>query len=100
MSQYTIYTSGTLVTYTDGVDIFRDGSRAGNYVIDKTITALGFTGVENVSWVNLETMSGGGLATFRDGVRDNSYVVDETLTLTGFAGAEDTDWTNIEKLEI
>jgi hypothetical protein len=98
--QYVTFVPGVLVTYTDGVDIYRDGSRGGNYVIDKTLTVLGFAGAENTDWVNIETLSGGGLATFRDGIRGGAYVIDETLTGGGFSGTEDIDWTNIETLEI
>lgn len=43
------------VTYTDGTSTFRDGVRNGAYVIDKTITPLGFAGVENTDWINVET---------------------------------------------
>jgi hypothetical protein len=100
MAQYALFPAGTLVTYTDGVDTYRDGSRGGSYVIDKTITALGFAGAENTDWENVETLSGGGLASFRDGVRFAAYVIDETLTATGFSGIEDVDWTNVETLEI
>jgi hypothetical protein len=107
MAQYAIYTSGVTVEYTDGVDVFRDGSRAGTWVTDKTLTVTGFAGSENTDWLNIETLDtdgGIGIDTFRDGVRDGTYVIDKTLTATGFAGAESLDegvtgdWINLYPL--
>lgn len=45
------------VTYTDGVDTFRDGVRDGTYVIDKALTPLGFGGTEGIDWENVEAVS-------------------------------------------
>jgi len=42
--------------YTDGVDTYRDGVRAGAYVIDHALTATGFAGTEGVDWENIETI--------------------------------------------
>jgi hypothetical protein len=108
MGQYSVYTTGVLTTYTDGVDTFRDGERGGNYVIDKALTPTGFAGAENTDWINRETQhaDNGGLDVFRDGVRNGGYVIDETLTATGFSGVETTDegltgdWINMETIDI
>ena len=105
--QYKVYISGVLVTYTDGVDTFRDGSRAGTWVTDHTLTPTGFGGTEGTDWENLEMIDaedGIGIDTFRDGIRDGTYVIDKTLTATGFAGAESIDegvtgyWINLYPL--
>ena len=45
------------VTYTDGIDTYRDGVRGGAYVIDKALTATGFAGVEDLDWENIYTLS-------------------------------------------
>jgi hypothetical protein len=41
--------------YTDPItgDIYRDGVRDGKYVIDKVLTAAGFSGVEDTDWENI-----------------------------------------------
>lgn len=39
--------------YSDGVTIYRDGVRAGGYVIDKALTTLGFDGSEGIDWENV-----------------------------------------------
>jgi hypothetical protein len=107
MSQYTIYASGTTVTYTDGVNTFRDGSRAGTWVTDHTLSGTGFVGTENIDWENLETQDadgGIGIDTFRDGMRGGAYVIDKILTVSGFSGSESLDggltgdWINIQTL--
>lgn len=100
--QYQVYTSGVLVTYTDGVDTFRNGSRGGVFVTDKTLTALGFSGAENTDWINLESFDsdgGVGLDEFRDGVRNFCYVIDKVLDATGFFGTEDINWVNIAEIK-
>ncbi len=38
---------------TDGVGKFRKGVREGVFVIDKTLTVIGFTGIENTDWENI-----------------------------------------------
>jgi hypothetical protein len=45
------------VIYTDGVDTCRDGIRDGDYVVDIELTDLGFDGVEDTDWENLETLT-------------------------------------------
>jgi hypothetical protein len=109
MSQYTTYTTGVTVTYTDGVNIFRDGSRAGTWVTDHTLTLTGFAGAENTDWENLEMQDadgGIGIDTFRDGMRGGAYVIDKTLTVSGFSGSESIDegltgdWINIQTLTL
>jgi len=45
------------IEYTDGVEIWRKGARDGEMVIDKTITATGFSGTENIDWVNKWSVS-------------------------------------------
>jgi len=104
MAQYVIFTDGIYVTYTDGVDIFRDGSRGGAFVTDQTLTTTGFAGAENTDWINVDSNTNPlGLNVFRDGVRDGCYVKDQTLTGTGFSGVESldngvtNDWVNLEK---
>lgn len=39
--------------FTDGIISFRTGIRDSALVTDKTITSLGFNGVENTDWINL-----------------------------------------------
>lgn len=41
------------VYYSYGSDIVRKGIRDGNFVIDITLTATGFSGTENTDWTNL-----------------------------------------------
>lgn len=41
--------------YTDGTTEFRTGVRSGEWVLDQTITALGFAGSENTDWANIRT---------------------------------------------
>ena len=41
--------------YTDGIGLYRDGVRAGDFVVDKALTATGFNGTINVDWENIET---------------------------------------------
>jgi hypothetical protein len=43
------------VVYTDGSVKYRDGVRAGKYVIDKALTVTGFEGIENIDWENIYT---------------------------------------------
>lgn len=40
--------------YTDGTTTYRDGVRDGKYVIDKALTATGFSGTEGIDWENVE----------------------------------------------
>jgi hypothetical protein len=109
MAQYVTFTTGVTVTYTDGVNTFRDGSRAGTWVTDWTLTLTGFAGAENTDWENLEMLDadgGIGVDTFRDGVRSDAYVIDKALNGTGFAGSESLDngltgdWINIQTLTL
>jgi uncharacterized protein (TIGR02145 family) len=51
-----IYTGTIYVIYTDGTSIFRKGVRDHALVIDKAITATGFSGVEDTDWVNLKAI--------------------------------------------
>lgn len=51
--QSAMSTGGQYVTYTDGVDTFRQGVRSGYFVLDQTITATGFAGVEDTDWANI-----------------------------------------------
>ena len=49
-------------TYTDPVtgDVYRDGVRDGNWVLDVEIThgaGQGFEGTEDIDWENIETTS-------------------------------------------
>jgi len=39
--------------YSAGAYQYREGIRNDYYVIDKVITALGFSGVENTDWTNI-----------------------------------------------
>lgn len=43
--------------FTDGGVIYRIGVRGNSFVRDRTLTATGFAGVENIDWENLETVS-------------------------------------------
>jgi hypothetical protein len=40
--------------YTDGIGTYRDGVRGGDFVVDKTLTATGFSGVQDIDWENIE----------------------------------------------
>ncbi len=99
MAQYVTYLLNELVEYTDGTETYREGSRNNTFVLDKEITGLGFSGVEDTDWENLWSKVNTGLTgVFRDGVRDGAYVIDEALTGTAFAGTENVDWINVETL--
>lgn len=96
MVLYNTYTEGVYIEYTDAVDIFREGVRSGNFVTDKTLSPVGFGGIEDTDWENVSLyMPVTTETTWRDGVRSGYYVLDVTLTPTGFAGVENTDWKNI-----
>ena len=96
MAQYVEYTD--YIEYTDGTDTYRNGPRNG-FATDVELTALGFAGIENVDWENLELIAPEGLGIFRDGCRDLSYVIDEELTPLGFDGVEDTDWKELQEIK-
>jgi uncharacterized protein (TIGR02145 family) len=51
-----IYTSTVYVIYTDGISTWRKGVRSHAFVLDKTITPLGFSGVEDTDWVNIKSV--------------------------------------------
>jgi len=100
MAQYSTYTDGVTVEYTDGVDTFRNGSIGGAFVTEK---------LDGASWSTLEMIDLEGSAdtgVFRDGTRGSSYVVDKTLNATGFNGTESLDegltgdWINLVNLNI
>jgi hypothetical protein len=55
--QAAISTGGQYTTWTDGVVTFRQGARNPYFVLDQTITALGFSGVENTDWANIRSES-------------------------------------------
>jgi len=103
MDQYIIYTKTATTQYqvwTDGTTLFRTGIRDNLIQYDKTLTSLGFTGTENVDWIN--TGGEGNLitgATAREGVRDENWVIDIELTALGFLGAENTDWENVSQID-
>ena len=44
-------------TYTDGTYYYRDGVRAGEYVIDVALTSVAFSGVEDTDWKNLHKIN-------------------------------------------
>jgi hypothetical protein len=46
-------TGGQYRTFTDGVSTFREGVRSTYFVLDQTMTATGFAGVENTDWANI-----------------------------------------------
>jgi len=39
--------------FTDGTTNIRVGVRATKFVVDKTLTATGFAGIENTDWTNI-----------------------------------------------
>ena len=43
--------------FTLGFMSVRKGIRDGEFVIDKTLTTIGFTGIENIDWENISGMS-------------------------------------------
>jgi hypothetical protein len=43
--------------YNMGAFSYRDGIRAGAYVIDKLLTTIGWGGVENTDWTNILTIN-------------------------------------------
>jgi hypothetical protein len=101
MAQYVTYNPDTYVEYTDGVSTFRQGSRDDNFVTDKTITANGFDGTENVDWENIEeVVYSGTTGVWRDGVRGGMFIIDTELTSTGFAGTVNIDWCNVDSLPL
>jgi hypothetical protein len=51
--QTAISTGGQYTVYTDGVTTFRQGVRATFFVLDQTITALGFAGAQDTDWANI-----------------------------------------------
>jgi hypothetical protein len=53
----TVGAGGQYTTWTDGVVTFRQGARNPYFVLDQTITALGFSGVENTDWANIRSES-------------------------------------------
>ena len=55
--QSTVGAGGQYTTWTDGVVTFRQGARNPNFVLDQTITALGFAGAENTDWANIRSES-------------------------------------------
>lgn len=50
-------TTPQYVSYVDGAVSVRKGVRDGNFVIDITLTPLGFAGVENTDWQNLKIVT-------------------------------------------
>ena len=101
MAQYIVYTEdGNYRVFSYNGITFRDGWRGDNYVIDKTLTPIGFDGDENIDWVNIEEhYLTEDVVELRDGVRDGKYVLDAAITPTGFDGDIDIDWINIEEHE-
>lgn len=51
--QTALSTGGQYQTFTDGISTFRQGVRSGYFILDQTITELGFSGVENTDWANI-----------------------------------------------
>ena len=99
MAQYRIITSANPLILSDGTDTFRYAVRSDNMFLDQTVTSLGFSGVENIDWENLEEINSSGDDSYRHGVRNPSWVTDSTITPLGFSvgGVEDTDWRNEEE---
>ena len=50
----TIYTQ--YVVYTCGVTSFRKGKRDGVFVVDMTLIPGGFSGDEDIDWVNIKSV--------------------------------------------
>lgn len=53
-----IYTSTVYVTFTDPLDtsvLWRKGVRSGQLRVDVTLTPTGFSGVEDVDWINIKS---------------------------------------------
>ena len=48
--QAAIGAGGQYTVWTDGVVTFRQGARNPYFVLDQTMTALGFAGAENTDW--------------------------------------------------
>jgi hypothetical protein len=44
------------ITYTCGTTIFRKGKRGGAFVIDMTLTPIGFSGDEYIDWINIKSV--------------------------------------------
>jgi len=53
--QSTVGAGGQYTTWTDGVVTFRQGARNPYFVLDQTVTALGFAGVINTDWKNVRS---------------------------------------------
>ena len=102
MPQYTILNTAATPTIilSDGVDTFRVQVRGDELYYDETITGLGFDGVEDTDWANIDSaaLPGSNEEIFRIGARSTEWMVDQAITATAFGvGAiEDTDWSNIE----
>jgi hypothetical protein len=47
---------GQYIEYTDGVGTWRKGVRDTYFILDKTLTPLGFSGTENIDWENVRQM--------------------------------------------
>jgi len=48
-----IIPSGSYLIMSLGTTSIRKGIRSGEFVVDKTITATGFSGIENNDWMNI-----------------------------------------------
>jgi hypothetical protein len=44
------------IEYTCGTIIFRKGKRGGAFVIDMTLTPIGFSGDEFIDWINIKSV--------------------------------------------
>jgi hypothetical protein len=44
------------VEYTCGTTIFRKGKRDGAFVVDMTLTPVGFSGDEFIDWINIKSV--------------------------------------------
>lgn len=53
--EYT-YIANAYVNMSLGVTFIRKGIRSSMFVVDKTITSLGFSGIEDVDWTNIKTL--------------------------------------------
>ncbi len=96
--QYIVYENSLLLTtpttYQVGSSQVRKRIIGNVYQVDVTLTAIGFSGAENIDWVWVIKHTGQ-TAIFRAGVRDGDFVVDGTIDGTGFAGTINVNWENI-----
>jgi len=101
MRQYYEYTNRSFQYVIDQYGRhLRVGVRNNKFVVDAELTANGFSGVENIGWVNVRKSNYEILGNkFREGIRNNEYKVDAERTYLGFNGIAGIDWEEVGFLD-